>query len=154
MFFANFVERIHVRRLTIQVNGNDSARSACDRHPDLSGVDVVIDRIDVDRNDRRPNLLRRQPSGNKRVSRNDHFIAWANSQGLEQQTKRLQAVANPNGVLNAHVGCKVVFELFDFGTQDEVSGSKHAGDRRLKGRPQFRVLSLKAEKLHNSHIDA
>ena len=101
------VDRVHVARLPVQMDGQDRRRARPDGGSGRGGVDQAGSVEHVAQHGRRADVADRQRRGDERVRRHDHFIAGADAVGLEHQRQRGRA----RGDADAVPGLRVLGEL-------------------------------------------
>ena len=75
MFFPDSKDRIHVRRLSVEMNGDDRLCPGCDRRLDPGGIDVEGGGIDIDIDRLCPQDADRLRGRHKRERRRNHLIS-------------------------------------------------------------------------------
>ena len=123
-------ERRHVRRLTVQVNGQDGCGPARDGglgrrrgQGHARVIDVGKDRTRADHQDRERGVGRGERC-------RDHLVAGADSERAEGERDRIGAVSHAHRSRCARGASELALEGLDFGSQHEPSTRHHAIDRR------------------------
>ena len=115
------VDGIHVARGAEQVRGNHRLGVLGDRGFELVHVDHVGVEADVGKDRLGANQLDHGGNGEIRDPRNDHFVALADSEPLEDQVQPVPRRRNHDPVFRADEACK---RLLEFG--DQVFFTGHA----------------------------
>ena len=85
-------DRVHIRRLTVKMHGNDADGSARNMSLDLRGIDRERLFIGVAKNDPRAGLRDRFRGGNPGVRGRDHFVARLDFQGTHRNVDGVRAI--------------------------------------------------------------
>src|ERR1700733_2387730 len=117
MLSSDAQDGIHVRRLPIQMYRNDSFGLCRDDCCDSFGCDVECSSVRLNRDGCSASVGDREPSGDERIARNNHFVADADLVSDENQMKGLEAVPEPHAIIRLAIGCKLTLELLEFLSQ-------------------------------------
>src|SRR3989442_1182994 len=98
--------RIHVCRLAIEMDWHDRFGAWCDGGFDPGRVDVECPRVWLHRHWCGTCIRHRQPCGDKRVTRNNDFVARSDSVSPQDQVKGIEPVSNGDAVPGFTICCK------------------------------------------------
>ncbi len=140
--------RIEVRRLAVQMDGDDRLRPRRDgrRHP--RRVDVVRDGVDVDEHGRRAEPRHAAGGREERIRAGDDLVARADAQGHHRDEQGVGARRHADGVFDVQQRGQLALEALDLGAHDEalaVADTRHDVEDLLADRP---VLRLQVQQRH------
>src|SRR5262245_53593723 len=108
----------------------------------LMWIEIIGQGIDVYEDGPRAQAANRAGAGKEREGGHDHFVAWADLQGLEGQKQGVGAGGAADGIAGAGVAGYLLLKGGYLGTKNYLAAGKHAPHRLLEQRLQFLVLRL------------
>ncbi len=114
-------EAVHVRRMAIEMHGQEGARARRDRLRRPIDVDQARARLDIDQNRGGAYRLDGQGRRNKGVRGSDHLVPRTDPPGAQGQGQRVQAVADSDHVFCAAIGRERAFEALHLRAADEAA---------------------------------
>src|SRR6266849_8066866 len=112
-------DRVHVGRLTIEMDWDDCFRLRCDLCLNLADIDVVGLRIDVAKNDLRAGRGDCFRRCNEAVRRCNYLIAYPNAKTLERDEQGIGPVAYTDTMFDLTKPSKSLFESPDIGASNK-----------------------------------
>ena len=122
------------------MNWFDRLCSRRDISLNLRNIDIVCDRIDIDKNRRRPEPGDRTDGREKAVWGRNNLIAGADIESHQRKQDRITTGRAADRMFHAAICRKFAFEFGDFPAEDKAVGVEHTPKRGLNLRPQAFVL--------------
>jgi len=121
-------DRVHVRRLAVQVDRHNGLGLGRDGRFDLRGVHRVAVGVHVHEHGLGVRVHDRRNRRDERVRDRDDFVAFADAHGEQRHMERGGTRVVADGVLGARVLGERLFERGDFGAQHERRVLEGAAD--------------------------
>ena len=115
---TDFQERRHVRRLSVEVDGQDRSVRRSDLALDLEDIHCIGDGVHVDEDRGRPDIADRPGGGNKGHRDRDDLVVPATPAANQGQVEGRCSGIDPNAVTGLQVGREGLLELGNPGAQD------------------------------------
>ena len=116
---AQTQNRIHVRRLAEEMNGNDGLRAECNGLLHRGRIHRVGALINVDKHRLGAAIGNRLGGCHEGVGHGDHFIPRTDPRRQKRQPERIRAIPDADGMIAVAVGGEILFELRDERTAGE-----------------------------------
>src|SRR6266851_2124676 len=130
MLMREIHDRLHLRRVAVQMDGNDGARALAQSAIQLSPVHCVGIRLDIDKNGRRAHLRYSLDGGNKRMRDRNHLIAGSNMAGTQSQRDGIGSIRKANSIITAAIAGETLLESLILRTKKELHVIQHILDGR------------------------
>jgi hypothetical protein len=137
-----FVHGVHVRRLAVEVDGDDGARALGHGALQLCGVEVVGDGVAVHEDGRGPYGRDGLGRGEEGVGRDDDLVAGADAARQQREVERRRAVRDADALARADVVRELALERLDLAPEHEGRRVEHALDGRVNLGLERAVLRL------------
>ena len=125
--------RGHVRRLAVEVDGDDRLRTRRDLLEHIRGVEVEAAQRDVGKNCLRPEPRDAARRREETVRRGDHLVPGADVERHQGQKQGVRTTRATDRVLRPAVGRHLLLKLHHFGAEDKLPVSQN----RIEGCAQF-----------------
>ena len=135
--------RIHIGRLTKEMDGDDRLRSARQCAGQRFGSHRISPFVDIDKDWFRTTVGDRFGCRHERTRHGDNLIAGANSAGQQRQPDRLRSAAQPNRVVAFAKGSESFLKIGDRGSASKNSAIDHVGDGAFEMTPERSVMGFK-----------
>ena len=138
--------RIQVRGLSIEMHRQNRLGAGCDGPLDQRRIDVECRLVWLYRHRDRAALADGKPGCDVGIARDDHLVAWADSEGQQGHVKGVESVGYANTVSGLAVVGKLVLKCHHLGAENVPTRLKHALEGLVQLGTQFDVLGLQIEK--------
>jgi hypothetical protein len=152
--FAQLEEAIDVRRLTVQVHGDQHASTVGDGGGRRVDVDQPRGFVAIDEDKLGAELERRQNRRDEGVGRCNNLVAGADSERFEAQVHRRGARVHADAGARADVRREFLFEPRDIGAEDVLTLGDGAEERGVKLVLQRRVLRSKIDERNQGIVES
>ena len=139
-------DRIHIRRLTIEMHREDCLGPRRDGCFDCLGIHCVRAGIDVDKYGFRTRIVDRSNACDEREGHGDHFVARADAGGEQRQVQGTRAAVHAYSMCTAAIRGKFLLKRGDFAAENELAGVQDALNGDVHLRLNTGVLRLEIEK--------
>jgi hypothetical protein len=124
-------ERVHIGAASVQVNGDDRARSVADRPGDALRVEGEAVESDVGEDGARARALDACDGRDAGVRRRDHLVARLDADREQGDRQRIRARGDADRVASAAEGGELVLEGAELLREDEPAAAEDATDRAV-----------------------
>ena len=138
----NFQNRSHLRRLPVEMNGNQCTRSGCDPRLDLVHIDRVGAWIDIDEYRRCSSMDNGFGCRDKTIRGENDLIAFADIQRFQRQYERIRTIRDANRVADFTIIREAALESLHGDTTDESSGVENIRPHLQQFCPQQQMFGL------------
>ncbi len=115
------VDRVHVRRLVVEADGQDGFGAGRDLGRDQGWVEVAGGGLDVAEDGGGADQDDDLGGGDEGEGGGDDFVAGADAEGHEADEQGFGAAGDGDAVLGTSVGGQAGFQLADLGAEDVVA---------------------------------
>jgi hypothetical protein len=147
---GELANRVDVRRLSVEMHGQNRFRAWRDGGLDALGIEVVRARIRLHRHGRGAGVADRQPGRDVGVGRDDHLVARADVPRAEHEVHRIETVADAHAVFHADEGGELALEGAHLVTEDVPAAVEDALDRFVDRSGQLAIRRFHVEE-RNGH---
>jgi len=138
--------RIHVRKLTVEMNRQNRLGARGDPSLDCSRIHVERAWIDVDQHRARPSVKNRGNTGYKSEWYGNDFVSGPDSRGQQGQMQGTGAGIHGNAILCAAIACEFLLKRQYFATQNKLTRLQDLGDGRVDLWLDVLVLDFRSRK--------
>ena len=128
MTVGDFEDRVHIRGLTIEMDGNDRSSPWRDCRLQESRIHRVGDRIDIDKHGTRANGGDSLGGCDKGVRDRDDLIAWLDIERKKREMQRCGSIGESHAVLGADISGKSLLELLYLRSEHKGRAPENAGE--------------------------
>src|SRR5438552_1509422 len=146
--FCNRENRIHVRRLTAEMNRNDSLCAWCNALLDAAGTDREIILFGITKHHVPARLRHRLGARNPGMRASDHFVSSFHTKRTECDVDRVGSVAARDAVFDSEKLAVSLLEFFNVAATDE---SRFANDRSYRGIHLFADCEILRVQINEFH---
>ena len=126
VLLGKFIDRIHIRRLAVEMHRHDRLGCRSHRCCDLRWVNCGSIGSDVDKNWSRTSRSHRKSSEICRKCRDDYLVPRPDAAGAQREFNRIRAVAHADAVRDPTEPCKLLLKRLEFITEHKPIRSKNA----------------------------
>jgi hypothetical protein len=139
---GNVSQRFQIRRLTIQMDGQDYFRAFRNRTLNFVWIYVVSARVDVYKDGTRPNSRNRFGSCDKSMGGGYHFVAWLKTDRQQSEQQRPGSGGDTYRIFGSGGRRQRLFKLRNFITQNKAGAVNDALNGRIDLRLDAGILSF------------
>lgn len=139
-------QRVHVARVTVEMDCDDRSGARRDPARDIGRVERVIDRIDVGKNHAISAARHRFAAGDEGIGGNDDLRPLRQRECLENDLERVGAVADTDAELRLLVRGEIPFEALVVLAADERGAANRVFDSRVDLALDAEVLGMEIKK--------
>ena len=139
-------DRVHVRRLAVQMHRDDADRARRDRGFDRRRIDREGGAVGVAKHDAGAGMGNHRRRGDPGMRRGDDLVAGLNLQRGHREIQRIGAVGAGHAVLDLGHGGEFPLEGVDIGTANEGIVADDRGDRAVDLALDGLILQLQIRK--------